>query len=121
MVRWLTLILIGWLAYALVRALWTFIRLDAPLYDWQWYLAIIILLIGLSTRIVWRLPRSRLAICAFAGLLIWVIVGYGGLSGVIVYRSARHSPSAQRGSCTHQRIAARATRLTAAPRAKSQL
>jgi hypothetical protein len=76
--RWLKLILIGWLTYALVRALWTVIYLGAPLFDWQWYLAVIALLFYLSVRSVRHLPRSRLSICALVGLLIWIAVGYNG-------------------------------------------
>jgi hypothetical protein len=38
--RWLSLTLAGWLAYVLLRALWTIIVLGAPLHDWQWYVPV---------------------------------------------------------------------------------
>ena len=76
--RWLTLILVGWLTYALTRALWTIVHLGVPLFDWQWYLSIIALLIGLLARLAWHLPRSKLSTGVFIGLLIWTLVGYNG-------------------------------------------
>lgn len=78
MARWLALTLLGWVIYAMVRALWTTIYLGAPLYDWQWYLAIVGLLVGLCARIARCLPRSKMVAATFGGLLIWAVVGYGG-------------------------------------------
>jgi hypothetical protein len=45
--RWMMLTLIGWLAYSLFRALWVIIALGAPVYDWLWYVPVILLLTGL--------------------------------------------------------------------------
>jgi hypothetical protein len=77
-IRWLMLTLMGWLTYAVARALWTYIRLGAPLYDWQWYLAIILLLLLLSTHLVWRLPSRASAYAVLIGLFMWIVIGYFG-------------------------------------------
>jgi hypothetical protein len=77
-VRWLILTLIGWLTYASVRALWVFVKLGAPCFDWQWYLVVTILLVILAVRVIQRLPRSRFTVSVFVGLLAWAIVGYFG-------------------------------------------
>jgi hypothetical protein len=90
--RWLVLILIGWLTYGLVRALWTTIYLGVPLYDWQWYLGVIILLIGLAIRTVWRWP-TKLIVFVFAGLIAWIVVGYNGFGQTIELYPGRAAPA----------------------------
>jgi len=77
-IRWSALTLAGWLLYGMTRALWAVIRLGAPLYDWQWYPGLIALLVGLAVHVVWGLPRTKRTTLAFAGLSIWIVVGYGG-------------------------------------------
>ncbi len=67
--RWTVLTLVGWLAYALLRALWAIIYLGAPSYDWIWYLPVAALIISLPVFITWRLPLTRTASVTFAGLL----------------------------------------------------
>jgi hypothetical protein len=76
--RWLILILIGWLIYALVRALWAFVHLGAPLFDWQWYLVLVAFGLSLAVRMIWRLPRSALTMTILVGLVIWAVIGYFG-------------------------------------------
>jgi hypothetical protein len=82
-VRWLALTTIGWLVYGLARALWTFVRLGAPLFDWQWYLVLIVLLTILVARIIRSWPRSRLTRAGSIVLLIWIGAGYPGWGQVI--------------------------------------
>jgi len=88
--RWAVLTLAGWLAYALLCALWTIIYLGAPLYDWQWYLPVIALLVGLPIYLAGRLPRTRLAVLALVGLLVWTGIGYSGF-GQVVYLQPGHA------------------------------
>jgi hypothetical protein len=76
--RWLALSLIGWFVYGLTRALWVFVRLGAPAFDWSWYLAVILLLLLLGAHLVWRRPRSSLTLPILAGLLVWAVVAYFG-------------------------------------------
>jgi hypothetical protein len=91
-VRWLALVLVGWLLYGLARALWSVIRLGAPLYDWQWYPGLIVLLIGLTVHGVWGLPHTKQTALAFAGLSIWVIIGYSGFWQTVELTPARTAP-----------------------------
>lgn len=91
-VRWAVLTLAGWLAYALLRALWTIIYLGAPLYDWQWYLPVIALLVGLPIYLAGQLPRTRLALLTLVGLLAWIGVGYSGLGQVVYLQPGRAAP-----------------------------
>ena len=78
---WFVLIAIGWLAYALLRAFATIIRLDVPFFDWQWYIPVIALLIVvpicLTHRVLHRRSTSfnKRTLMAFAVLLIWAIIG----------------------------------------------
>jgi hypothetical protein len=80
--RGLMLALLGWFSYLFSRTLLTFIRLDAPFLDWQWYLAILILLLGLSARIVWHNLCPKWSRVAAVGLLVWIVVGYNGFGRV---------------------------------------
>ena len=91
-VRWAALTLVGWLAYALLRALWTIIYLGAPLYDWQWYLPVIALLVGLPIYLALRLPHTRLAWLALIGLLAWAGIGYNGFGQVVYLQPGRAAP-----------------------------
>jgi len=77
--RWLPLTLAGWLAYVLLRALWTIIALGAPLYDWQWYVPVSAFLIFLPVRVVWRWPYTRYIKLLYVVLLAWIIAGYNCL------------------------------------------
>jgi hypothetical protein len=88
-VRWVVLTLVGWLAYALLRALWTIICLGAPAYDWVWYLPVVALLIALPVYIAWRLPLTRIAFFTFAGLVGMVLVSYNGFGQVVYLQPGR--------------------------------
>ncbi len=90
----------GWLAYALLRALGVIIRLGAPFYDWHWYVAVIPLLTVLPVCVAWRLTSGRpvslgmpnlksrstetLLRGTFSGLIVLGIVGYNGFGQVVV-------------------------------------
>jgi hypothetical protein len=90
--RWFTLALGGWLIYGSVRALWAIVRLDVPVYDWQWYVGVVVLAIALVTHIVWHLRRTWLRTLVFTGLPVWLIVGYSGFGQVIELYPARAAP-----------------------------
>jgi hypothetical protein len=62
-IGWLSLALIDWLIYALVRGLAAIIYLDVPCIDWQWYVPLIVLLISLPLHLLFVLRNcgSRLA------------------------------------------------------------
>lgn len=91
-VRWLTLVLAGWLLYGMTRALGAITRLGAPLYDWQWYPGLIALLVGLTVHVVWGLPRTKRTALAFTGLLIWIVIGYSGFWQTIELAPAQTAP-----------------------------
>jgi hypothetical protein len=91
-VRWLALVLAGWLLYGMTRALWAIIRLGAPLYNWQWYPGLIVLLIGLTAHVVWGLPRTRRTAIAFTGLSIWIVVGCSGFWQTVELIPAQAAP-----------------------------
>ena len=91
-VRWTILAVIGWLLYALARALWAIIELKLPFYDWQWYLALILLLLGIAAQMAWPLPIVRLKLALGIGLLVWLIVGYNGGSNVMRLNPAAEPP-----------------------------
>ncbi len=74
--RWLVLVLAGWLTYALGRALWTHIVSGLPVYDWLWYLPVGALLILLPLHLTWRWRWSRRAVAGYGLLLLWVLLGY---------------------------------------------
>jgi len=84
--RWAALTLLGWLAYVLLRALWTMIDLGAQPYDWLWYLVLIGAGIGLPACLLWRRPCGasirRMSIVAYVAFLIAAIVGYYGFGQV---------------------------------------
>ncbi len=97
-ILWIGLALAGWLAYALLRALWTIIHLGAPFYDWQWYVSVVALLIGLPAYLIWRRlrpashRRDRAALAAGAGLLTALLAGYGGFGQVVMLEPERAPP-----------------------------
>lgn len=90
--RWLMLTLAGWLAYVLLRALWTIVYLGVPIYDWLWYFPIIALLVALPVYMAWPLPRSRPVFLTFAGLLILAFIGYNGFGQVVRLQVGRVEP-----------------------------
>lgn len=86
LIRWITLTLIGWLAYSLFRALWAVIALDAPVYDWQWYVPVILLLVGLPLYWSWCGPvwrASRGTKFMVVGLVACAIIGWNGLGQTV--------------------------------------
>ena len=54
---WLAMVILGWLAYALLRGLAAIIFLAVPFYDWQWYVPLILLLLVVPAYVLWS--RSR--------------------------------------------------------------
>jgi hypothetical protein len=92
--RSLALALAGWLAYGLLRALWTVFYLGTPAYDWSWYLAITVLLPGLLVWLAWGRPHQRHALALFIPLLAWAIIGYTGL-GQVIYLYPGQAPPAR--------------------------
>jgi hypothetical protein len=87
--NWIAFVIIGWLAYALLRGLAAIIYLDVPFYDWQWYVPLIILLTGLPLFVLWsrlryeKLRMRRGAVTIFAICLLWIVVGYNGFDQVV--------------------------------------
>ncbi len=90
--RCLAWTLLGWLLYALVRAVWTFATLGAPFFDWQEYIAIIALLIGALVYSAWRPPRPRSLLGLLVLLLAWAVAGWGGFGQVVQVAPARQGP-----------------------------
>lgn len=84
----MALVSVGWLTYALARALWAAIHLDVPWFDWQWYLCAIAFLVGLAVCVVTGLPRSKVGRGTLVALLLWMVVGYDGLGQDLALRLA---------------------------------
>ncbi|MFN8597866.1 MAG: hypothetical protein U0559_16995 [Anaerolineae bacterium] len=88
-VGWLSLALIGWLGYALTRALAAIIYLGVPFFDWQWYAPSIVLitvvpLCLLDCRLRPQAKRiSRRMVVILMSLLIWVVLGVNGFGQTI--------------------------------------
>jgi len=88
-ISWLVLALIGWLAYTLLRAFATIIRLDVPFFDWQWYVPVIALLIVVPICLTHRLLHRRSTsfnkrtLITFAMLFAWAIIGGNGFGQTI--------------------------------------
>ncbi len=84
--HWIALTLIGWLAYSLFRALWAIIGLGAPVYDWLWYIPVILLLTGLPLYSAWHGPIRRAGrgrLLFFATLLFaFALAGCNGFGQV---------------------------------------
>jgi hypothetical protein len=86
---WMTVLILGWLAYALLRGLMAIIYLDVPFYDWQWYVPLIFLVLSLPAYFIWsrsrydklRISHSAAVICAV--LTFWVVIGYNGFSQIV--------------------------------------
>ncbi len=73
-VGWLAVAILGWVFYALIRALIAVVFLDVPFYDWQWYLPAIGLLIGVPLYLTWRVLRRRSLLGRNALLVIAVLL-----------------------------------------------
>jgi hypothetical protein len=88
----LTLALAGWLIYALTRALGLMIAMGTMFYDWQWYLALTLLLVSLTTHFLVRHLRPRLARLLFSVLGIWLIAGYSSFGQRIRLEPGQYPP-----------------------------
>ena len=81
---WLTLALVGRLAYALLRALATVIYLGAPVFDWQWYIPAIVLIVVVPLCLIFRWLRfttkriGKRTTLIFASLSGWALLGFNG-------------------------------------------
>ncbi len=91
--RWATLALVGWLAYALLRACWVAIYVGMPVYDWAWYLPVTLLLVGLPIYTTWGLPRLKVASVVLAGLLGIVVIAFNGFGQAIYLWPGRSPPA----------------------------
>lgn len=97
-VSWLVLALIGWLAYALLRAFATIIRLDVPFFDWQWYVPVIALLIVVPICLTHRLLHGRSTsfnkrtLITFAMIFAWAIIGCSGFGQMIQLNPTQAAP-----------------------------
>ena len=66
------------LILALTRALFIFVSLGAPIYDWQWYIGIICILILILLRVFRILHGFKLFIIILSILILWIVPGYFG-------------------------------------------
>lgn len=89
--RWLSLALLGGLVYALGRALLAAVRLGFPAFDWQWYLAITVALVGLAVCLAWDTPR-RLNLHFGLTLILWLAGGYSGFGQDVRLHPGRSGP-----------------------------
>lgn len=95
---WIVFVVLGWLGYALLRGLATIIYLDVPFYDWQWYVPLILLLLGAPAYLLWSVLRhsklriSRGAVVIFAALIFWIVVGCNGFDQSVTLNPTDHAP-----------------------------
>ncbi len=88
-VGWLTFAIVGLLAYALLRALAAVIYLGVPIFDWQWYIPVIVLSVVIPLCLVFRWLRpqtkrpGKSIILIFAGLFGWVLLGFNGFDQIV--------------------------------------
>ncbi len=95
---WMAVLILGWLAYVLLRGLAAIIYLDVSFYDWQWYVPLIFLLLGLPAYILWsqwrhrklRITRGVVVLCAV--LILWLLFGYGGFGQEVQLSVANGAP-----------------------------
>lgn len=76
--RWLLLALVGGALYSFARALGSYIYLGAPFFDWQWYAAIIVVLMFWALRLMGVRFRRTLLWSIRGVLLVWFVVGCAG-------------------------------------------
>jgi hypothetical protein len=83
-IAWLAVFILGWLAYALLCGFAAIVYFDVPFYDWQWYVPLILLLLGMPAYFLWSLSRhgqlrvSRGAAAIGVILIGWIIISYNG-------------------------------------------
>ncbi len=95
---WMAVLILGWLAYALLRGLAAIIYLDVSFDDWQWYVPLIFLLVGLPAYILWsqwrhgqlRITRGAVVTCAV--LILWLLFGYDGFGQEVQLSVATGAP-----------------------------
>lgn len=90
--RWLTLFLLGVLAYVSIKALWIIINLGTSMYDWQWYIPLAMLLICIPMPFALNRTYSRYTILLISCLLVWVLIGFNGF-GYVENLSLQDKPS----------------------------
>ena len=81
-IRWIALVVAGWLTYGLLRGLSAIVWLGVPPFDWAWYAAAIPLLTALPLCLVWRPTSGRPAVSRRRRLLPYLAIGL--LSGVVI-------------------------------------
>ena len=83
-ISWILLVVLGWLTYALLCGLAAIIYLGVPLYDWQWYVPLAVLLIGLPGYLLWSRMHhgkwriTRVAAVLLVVMILWSVVGFNG-------------------------------------------
>lgn len=92
LIRWIALVIIGWLAYGLLCGLSAIVWLGVPPFDWVWYATIIPLIVVPPVCLIWRLadPRSLvfragwpISHFLFGILIVVAIIGYNGFGQAI--------------------------------------
>lgn len=92
MLRWLAVTVLVWFCYALARSTWAFIQFGLPWYDWQWYCALLGLVLVLAVRLAgWRPHRPWLPL-TLSLLTLWIIIGYGGFGQSLSLSSVSAKP-----------------------------
>src|SRR5262245_22647547 len=89
LIRWLTLTLVGWLAYALLYDIVASIMLDMPWYDWLWYLPVSSLFVILPLQLAWRKSFTHRKGLVYGLLLVLSMGGYNGFGQTITLHPAQ--------------------------------
>jgi hypothetical protein len=88
--NWLVWAAGGWLVYGLGYGLWALVRLGAPVEDWQWYLAVL-LLAGWALAWLGGLRRRWMG-ALLLGIVVWLAAGYGGWQPGVTLHPAEAPP-----------------------------
>ncbi|MCL4267091.1 MAG: hypothetical protein KJ069_28185 [Anaerolineae bacterium] len=78
--RWLAFLLVGGISYVGGYALWATIQMGAPLFDWLWYVPLLLFLVLLLLPYCLRFSRSRYLKLVYIVLLVWLVIGYNSLT-----------------------------------------
>jgi hypothetical protein len=88
---WIAIVVLSWLAYALLRGLAALIYLAVPFYDWQWYIPLTLLVLGLPAYVLWsqwrhgKLRSTLRTVTILGVLLFWIVIGYNGFDRAVQF------------------------------------
>lgn len=77
--RWLAFFLVGGVVYVGGIALWATIQIGAPLFDWLWYVPLLLLPVLFLLSYCFRFSRNRILKRVYIIFFVWLLIGYSSL------------------------------------------